>query len=249
MTPLTCQSCGYANEPTRVFCHQCGVRLERPTAVSEPQVTKPTPVPKRKTAAEEGAKSGSLIFSLLRILLFPAVLAIVILMLRTPTDLPIPAKANPQLTQELLERYAKAVAPSPFPRQLICTSEELNTLIATQVSIKQTGAMNTTSEESTPFLTLQQNAFTLGISIPVIGRHIVLQSQFAVDNLTPGKISVKALGGKIGSLPLPPLIAEALLRWHHGFATAYFEQLTQIQKAKQVLIGAGNVQILLPASS
>lgn len=249
MTPITCQSCGYANEPTRVFCHQCGVRLERPTPVSEPQTPKPTPIPKRKTATEEDAKSGSLLFSLVRMLLFPAVLAIVILMLRTPSDLPIPATSNPQLTQELLDRYAKAVAPGPFPRQLIYTSEELNTLIVTQVSIKQTGAMNTTSEESTPFLTLQQNAFTLGISIPVIGRHIVLQSQFAVDNLTPGKISVKTLGGKIGCLPLPPLIAEKLLRWHQGFATAYSDQLAQIQKAKQVLIGTGNVQILLPADS
>ncbi|HEY5792045.1 MAG TPA: zinc ribbon domain-containing protein [Chthoniobacterales bacterium] len=242
----TCPSCGFANDATRVFCHQCNSKLNRLDPAAKP-LPPPVPAPRRpaKPAAGEGFRPVSLIFSIVRIGIFAALLAALLLCLRPPADIPAPAQPDPALVAALQDRYAKTVASSPGPRQLILTSEELNTTFATQVTVRQNSSLAALSTSTRPFLALNHGTFTLGLEILAVGQRVVLQSEFAVEG-NPGHLTARMVRAQIGHLVIPPPVAPLIMRWTQTFANAFSRQLQEIEKAEKVVIGPGNVQIIWP---
>jgi len=247
MIPVTCQSCGYANEPTRVFCHQCGVRLEKPA--DAPEKAEPPPAPLRKVGVPAKAKPAeerefsvfSLVYSVVGTGVFAALLAILLLALRPPENLPPPASPNAAGAVILQDRLNKAAAPSPFARQFSATSDEVRSYLASQVTINAR-SLAFSQANTRPLLILENGAFVVGIEIETLGQRIVLQSRQAVGG-TPGQLTVKDVGCQIGSLPVPAVAWGIFTRWTESFADAFSSQLSQIQSAEKVVITPENVQI------
>jgi len=119
MPNIICQSCQFENDPSRVFCQNCGIRLERPAGMAfqgpskrapspgaaapqtRPAPAKPAPVSSHRAAQNPSAanKRASpiaalfvLVFALVRWAAYGAVVAAVVLMLMKPENVhePIP---------------------------------------------------------------------------------------------------------------------------------------------------------------
>ena len=89
---LPCEQCGYANEPERVYCHNCGSKLDRsllPKAESK-SVEHPEKVRKRveKMTNPKSGWFGREIKALFKVAFFSALLAAVIDLCLPPEDLP-----------------------------------------------------------------------------------------------------------------------------------------------------------------
>ena len=89
---LPCEQCGYANEPERVYCHNCGSKLDRsllPT-VEEKKQDHPDKVRKRieKMTNPKSGSVGREIKALFKVAFFSALVAVIILLVQKPDDLP-----------------------------------------------------------------------------------------------------------------------------------------------------------------
>src|ERR1700761_106873 len=89
---LPCKECGYVNEPERVYCHNCGAKLDRSVLPKEEQLRRENPDRARKRImrmANPGANFWkAAFFNTIKSLVYGAVAAAIIVALRAPDELP-----------------------------------------------------------------------------------------------------------------------------------------------------------------
>src|SRR5580704_5733213 len=101
---LTCKQCNYANEPERVYCHNCGAKLDRsllPKTAEKPQ-EHPEKARKRieKMTNPQSGVFWREIKTLFKVAFFSALLAVVLLVIQKPVDLPEVKKTdNPRMVK------------------------------------------------------------------------------------------------------------------------------------------------------
>src|SRR5258706_7953722 len=109
LSTLTCKECGYANEPERVYCHNCGAKLDRSVLPKEDQLRRESPEKARRrimrmTNPGAGPVKQTLA-ALAKTLLYAILAAGLVLALRAPPDVP-PAKgplSTRMVSSELLD--------------------------------------------------------------------------------------------------------------------------------------------------
>ncbi len=98
---LRCTGCGYENDPTRVYCHSCGTRLERGKVAPAPTgFTHPTDVAKMKKPRQPVAW-GRYFSALFKVALLAVLVAAVVLALLPPHDVPAPVEPDENLATRL----------------------------------------------------------------------------------------------------------------------------------------------------
>ena len=89
---LPCEQCGYVNEPERVYCHNCGAKLDRsllPQGRRENR--RASRKPRKHIEKMTNPKSGVVmreIKAFFKVIFFSALLAVVLLIFQKPEDLP-----------------------------------------------------------------------------------------------------------------------------------------------------------------
>lgn len=94
MAVLVCQKCGHENEPERVYCHNCGEKLDRSNLKEELEKEKKQEQVQKKVKATSAALRASLLggFKGLAIVLVASfVVAAIIQIVRVPENTPEPA--------------------------------------------------------------------------------------------------------------------------------------------------------------
>lgn len=112
---LKCSCCGYDNDPTRVYCHNCGEKLE----IAEGSAALPggfTPVqdfadrpPARK---RRPIAWGALFSALFKVVILAGLTAAVVLAVLPPLDVPPPVQANEQAAERIDDMLKGAAASS-----------------------------------------------------------------------------------------------------------------------------------------
>ena len=138
---LKCSQCSHENDVTRVFCQNCGMRLERPEG-TEPFIAGNTPVAGRPTGKKKGfsfpggeALRGGL-WKFLRGIVFTAMIAALLAafvqMARKPDGIPDAKPANEAQASNLFQGI-KAFSQTIYPRALDLTQDQANNYLATRV--------------------------------------------------------------------------------------------------------------------
>ena len=98
---LACLSCGYDNDATRVYCHNCGLRLERKTMAAPPTGFTPaaeiTAARKRKRSLPWGAYFSALV----KLLMLAVVAGLVVMALLPPPNIPARVASDENLATRL----------------------------------------------------------------------------------------------------------------------------------------------------
>jgi len=254
MIPVNCPSCGYSNEPSRVFCHNCGVRLSR----SEETVAKvaeenrssdaKAKVLRRQRKALEEKKArrqdvlAGLIVSTFNIAIIAALFAVLILFLRLPENLPLTTEQDDAMAKAAEQQLERGLD-SDYSGTLVATQEQINSFLLTSVHLEGRQMLNFGQVEmDRVFVVLGEQRFRLGVAYRFAGLLMAVQTEFSLEK-NDERYDLHIQSGSIGSLPIHPEIFRRFLQWYVPVAESLKKPLDSLAKAKQIRISSENVTV------
>lgn len=215
MNPLACPSCGFANEENRVFCQNCGTRLEVSAKAGAPTLAAEAPRPssspygrtrpplkdRQKSHAQKSA-FAALAMGFLRTMLMAGLLAVAIQIFRSPDNVPASAPASEPLASRLAADM-HAARENNYPRSLELPVSDVNNFLTNRIS-GGTGAMGATLARC--YMVPEGDLTRFGVEQRVAKYPIYLE--LVIKPIPNGKFTTaEVLGGSVGRLPIPaPLV-------------------------------------------
>lgn len=238
---LRCASCGFDNDPTRVYCHNCGQRLERGTAVEAPTgFTHPTDVAKMKKPRQPLAW-GRYAAAALRLLLLAGVVGAVALALWPPPDVPAPVGADPQLASRWSGLVSNAANASDA-RAFSIPAGDINVWLNSIVSLRAHDGVAALQPQRV-YAVAESGAVRMGLEARVPpGLPVYFEGLYAPQPVGRGYTLVpRALS--IGRLPLPWPASELVTRQFAGLADAGAGLLDEMAKASEITVTPEKVHL------
>ena len=203
MTKLVCQECRHENEPERIYCHNCGARLDRSSLA--------TIKPKQDDAKEahrrlkhmldpHRARVRRTFFKVSKLILGALALAALIQIV-LPPDVP-PSTKNiglpPQINLDL-----ETAAIEHRPPELRYTEEQVNAYL--NYSLRNKPALNKVLQFERALLAFDENAGRMTVARSLFGYPLYITAAFSAS-LADGKLVVTSRGGAIGRLSIHPML-------------------------------------------
>jgi hypothetical protein len=201
---LICPECRRENEAERIYCHDCGARLDR-TALAKiaPKGEDEKETQRRllKMLDPQRAKMRHLFFKTSKVILGALVLAAVIQML-LPPDLPPRPKTGDFPPQITLELENALLSHSSAPIQY--TEAQANAYLASSLKSKQVALSRWLNFERAVVM-FDENVCAVTAERSLFGFSIFTTTASKVT-LQNGKLVVSNNSGHIGRLPVHPLL-------------------------------------------
>jgi hypothetical protein len=232
---LPCEQCGYNNEPERVYCHNCGAKLDRsllPKA-AEKQQEHPDQARKRiqKMTNPKSGGIGREIKALFKVAFFSALIAAIFLILQKPDDLPEVKKGE---AERLVNSDMMEALGSPTPARVSFSQDDVNHYLKQTIKPKDT---------MVPGIQVM-HAYV--VCVPGVLRIFSEQSTFGYPTFSridyklqvkDGKFIPTIVGGAFGKLSVDPQLMQYA---DYAFGTLW-DSLTREHKQMDKML-AVNVQ-------
>ena len=204
MIKLICPECRRENEPERIYCHDCGARLDRSAlAKVAPKGEDPKDTHRRLRSLLDPnrAKMRLMFFKISKLILGSCALAALIQMLLSPE---VPARAKsaefpPQINLEL-ENAAMNHGVTPMRY----TDAQVNAYLANALKSKQ-AALSKLLQFERAFVNFDENICRVTAERSLLGYSIFTATSSKVT-LQDGKLIASNNGGSIGRLPIHPAL-------------------------------------------
>ncbi len=206
MIKLVCPECRRENEPERIYCHDCGARLDRSALAKAPQKEEDPNATKRRVQSmfDPGrALMKKRFFDMSKLVLGALALAGLIQMIRTP-DLPEKPKEAMLPVQISLDLENASMTPGSAP--LRYTDEQMNQYLGYSLKSKQTVLSKYLNFERA-IVTFEQDLCRLTVERSLFGFPLSTTSAFTAS-VQDGNVVVKNRGGAIGRMPVHPLVMQ-----------------------------------------
>ena len=204
MIKLICPECRRENEPERIYCHDCGARLDR-TALAKvaPQGedVKETQRRLRMLLDPQRAKMRHLFFKTSKVILGAFVLAAVIQMI-LPPDVPPRLKTGDFPPQINLDLENAALSHNTAPMQY--TEAQVNAYLGSALKSKQ-AALSKLLQFERAIVKFDERVCTITAERSLFGFSLFTTTSSRVT-LQNGSLSATNIGGRIGRLPVHPLL-------------------------------------------
>lgn len=246
---LPCEQCGYLNEPERVYCHNCGSKLDRSLLPKTEEKKQEAPDKARKRIAKMTNPGGNVFLrevkALFKVAFWSVVLAAVIQIVRPPDGIPDAKVAS----ERLVSGDMADALESPQPRAISFTEDEINSHLKRKVKAADT--MLPGVRVSRIFVNLRPGALRLSPEFDVWGYPMYAGVDYSLE-VKDGKFTATPSGGNFGRLALHPelmkYVEPAFASLHEGVASER-KQMNQIGSVKVeakridlVTKGSANVQ-------
>jgi len=201
-TKIVCTECRHENEAERIFCHNCGERLDRSAVIAPKKVEDPKETHRRLRKLLEGpSRTRHNFFVGCKLMLAAAATAGLVQMALPPEEFPAPTKATaPQIDLALENAILRST-------DLNYSQNEVNAYLTYRLAGKK-------KVLNKPFLNFERAAIVFkegtcvfGWERSVFGYSIYARSAVRVDT-SAGKFLTVNTGGWIGRLPVHPKIME-----------------------------------------
>jgi zinc ribbon protein len=235
---IKCSQCGHENDSTRVFCQECGARLERP-AGDEPTVSAPTKVPAESRLRGRAAATGlaATIFRFVRGLISTAILAAIlaalIQMARQPDDVPPPQAANEVQAGQLLHTV-QVLSGSNYARTIDISQAQANNYLAASIVPDPTSNSIFRADFSRAFVVIRSGELKFFAEQRLFGWPIYMYLITAPEP-TGGKASLRVTGGGIGRMPITPRVMPLLEGIMRPVIASTSEAVTVLESADEIL--------------
>jgi len=236
---LTCKQCNYANEPERVYCHNCGAKLDRSLLPKESPAKTREAIDQNRKRVSKLVTPRSGFFtnwhtSLLNVLASAVSVAAIIQMARPPAGVPkVLSKDDLLNSPPLIENIEDS--------QMRTTSQAYQLPEAT-INLYLASAVKTKGDTSSDYFTFDRAFVNLGKDVIKItaqesafGYPMYPAASYKLA-IAGNKLVATNVGGSIGRLPVHPMIME-----YSSFA---FDQLwAALQREKSLLDNMQSVTI------
>jgi hypothetical protein len=205
MIKLVCPECQRQNEPERIYCHDCGARLDRSAlAKVAPKVEDPKATQKRlKQMLDPGRiKLRLMFFKISKLILGAGAVAALIQML-LPPDVPEKSK-NIELQQINLDLENAITTHSAAPLQY--SETQVNNYMVNVVKNKH-AVLSKYLEFERALVNLDEGVIRITAERSFMGFSVFHSISYNVS-VKDGTLTTKANGGSIGRLPIHPMIMQ-----------------------------------------
>jgi hypothetical protein len=233
---LVCPDCRRENEPERIYCHDCGARLDHSTLPPKAGSAE-TQEDLHKRVSEmfdrRRGRTRALVLKCVKVFLAAGVAAAVVLMLLPPANLPPVRKSGtlpPQISLELegMTQYRK-------PPQLRYSEEQINAYLAYVLEKKKKGLDHILLHFERAVVAFHPDSGEITVGRSIFGYPIYTSGAFAVQ-LQNSKLSAAPASGAIGRLPIHP----ALMRYAHFL---FADVAGAMERERKLITRVGSLQI------
>ena len=204
MIKLVCPECQRQNEPERIYCHDCGARLDRSAlAKVAPKGEDPKQTQRRlKQMLDPGRiKMRLMFFKISKLILGACAAAVLIQMVLPPQDVPERVK-NVELQQINLDLENAIASHSAAPLQY--TEKQVNDFFVSVVKNKR-AALSKYLEFERAFANFDEGVCRITAERSLLGVSLFHAISYNVT-LQNGALTAAKNGGSIGRMPIHPLI-------------------------------------------
>lgn len=209
MTKLICPDCKHENEPERIYCHNCGARLDRSAIrkekASEESVASTQEHLRRMFDPNRGR--GRVIAAKLGKSLIGGFCLAIIIQLLLPPDLPPEVKNDnlpPMIGMDLL-----SAVESNKPAQLTYTEQQVNDYLASFIHRKNSPAQQGYLPIRRISTQLEEGLVRLHVHESFLGLPLFGGGYYHVS-IKDGKVVGKNSGGYFGRMPVHPRLMRYL---------------------------------------
>ena len=201
MTKLVCAECRHENEAERIYCHNCGERLDRSAVVAQKKQHDPQEAHRRlQKMLGPPNKARQNFFAVSKLALAAAVVAALV-EIALPPELPAPTKTAPTQVDLDLENAASYQKAGP----LEYSQDQINAYLAYRLTSKKKALNKPLLDFVRATASFREGACTIAMERSLFGYSLFSQTSYRVD-ASAGKISATNVGGWIGRLPVHPAI-------------------------------------------
>jgi hypothetical protein len=204
MIKLICPECRRENEAERIYCHDCGARLDRTALAKEPPKGEDVKETQRrlKTLLDPGRLKMRLMFFKVSKLILGALVAAAIVQMLLPPDMPTAPKTGEFPPQIGLDLENAAMNHGQAPLQY--TEAQVNAYLGTTLKNKK-AALSSLMQFERGVVTFDETVCRITAERSLFGYSFFTTTSTKVT-LQDGKVIASNNGGKIGRLPIHPLI-------------------------------------------
>jgi hypothetical protein len=204
MIKLICPECRRENEPERIYCHDCGARLDRTALAKQAPKGEDVSETRRRLKSmldPQRAKMRLMFFKVSKVILGALALAAIVQMI-LPPDVPPPAKTGefpPQINLDL-ENAAMNHGAAP----LRYTQAQVNAYLGSALKSKQ-AALSKLLQFERAVVSFDENVCRITAQRSLFGFSVFTTISVQVT-LQNGTLTASTNGGSIGRLPIHPLL-------------------------------------------
>lgn len=210
MTKLLCPDCRHENEPERIYCHNCGARLERGVLKKEREAAEVSAEESqahlRKMLRPNRGEGKRIAFKVAKLILGALVVGLLIQMLLPPDLPPAGDKTGfaPMINMDLLSAIE-----AHNPPRLTYTQEQVNSYLASSVSRANSPAREGLIPIQRFLVRFEEGICRVDVVHSLFGLPLCIGSSYRVF-VDQGKIKASSTGGSIGRLAIHPAIMDGL---------------------------------------
>ena len=202
MTKLVCAECRHENEAERIYCHNCGERLDRSVVAAQKNAQDPQEEARRRLQKMLGPpnRARQNFFAVSKLALAAAVVAALV-QIALPPELPAPTKiVSPQIDLDL-ENAASYQKPGP----LEYSQDQINAYLAYRLTSKKKALNKPLLDFVRATASFREGACTIGMERSLYGYSLFSRTSYRIET-GAGKIGATNVGGWIGRMPVHPAI-------------------------------------------
>jgi hypothetical protein len=228
MTKVICTECRRENEPQRIYCHNCGERLDRSGVVMQKKVEDPTETHRRLQKMMKGPSRTRLNFFFACKLMLAAAITAILVQMALPPEFPAPIKVSAPVQMDL--ELENAILKSAV---LNYSQQDANAYLTYRLAGKKKALNNPILNFERAAVVFKERTCVVGWERSCFGYPLYSLSSYRVD-MSSGKISAVNNGGWIGRLPIHPAIMQ--------FADIIFADLWKaLDRERRLLAKMGSV--------
>ena len=203
MTKLACAECRHENEAERIYCHNCGERLDRSFVAAQKKAQDPQEALRHLQKMLAPPNRVRQNFFATSKLALAAAVAAALVEIAMPPDLPAPTKIPPSQIDLDLENAASYQRTGP----LEYSQDKINAYLAYRLTGKKKALNKPLLTFVRATASFREGACTISMERSLFGYSIFSCASYRVD-AGAGKIAATNNGGWIGRLPVHPAIMQ-----------------------------------------
>ncbi len=232
---LTCPDCRRENEAERIYCHDCGARLDRTAVVKAKEKEEDPKVTQKRVRAmfdARRAKARRNFFNFSKLLLGALAVASVIQMMRPPDQKAVkssPDSFPPQISLDLSNAET-----DPRVSLLRYSDDQVNAYLASSLRSKRS-RLSQYLQFDQLFVHFDENRCRATVQRSLYGVPLSTSALFVPD-VHGNTLSAKMVGGSIGRLPVHP--------WLMQFGNFLFADVRSVlEREQKSIVRLGSLQL------
>lgn len=238
---IICAECRHENEAERIYCHNCGERLDRSAVIAKKKAEDPTETHRRLRKMLEGpSRTRQNFFTASKLVLAAAATAGLVQMI-LPPEFPEAVKTTSPVQLDLALEQALMKG-----QELNFSQQDVNAYLSSRMAAKKKTLNKPFLDFGRAAVVFKEGSFVIGWQRLFFGYPLYSQTSFRMDS-NGGKMAPVRTGGWIGRMPIHPALMKYADIIYADFWSSLDRERKLLLKMSTVTIHDGSVTIAPPA--